>query len=71
MVLRDTPAHQKPPETSMLIKKIHHVAYRCVNAKETVEWYARHLDMNFVLAIAENEVPVSYTHLTLPTKRIV
>ena len=41
----------------MLIKKIHHVAYRCINAKETVEWYAKHLNMNFVLAIAENEVP--------------
>lgn len=44
-------------ENTMLIKKIHHVAYRCINAKETVEWYAKHLDMNFVLAIAENEVP--------------
>ena len=41
----------------MLIKKIHHVAYRCVNAKETVEWYGKHLGMGFVLAIAENEVP--------------
>jgi lactoylglutathione lyase len=41
----------------MLIKKIHHVAYRCINAKETVEWYAKHLDMGFVLAIAEDEVP--------------
>lgn len=41
----------------MLIKKIHHVAYRCKDAKETVEWYVKHLDMKFVLAIAENEVP--------------
>ncbi len=41
----------------MLINKIHHVAYRCKDAKETVEWYVKHLDMNFVLAIAENEVP--------------
>ncbi len=41
----------------MQIKKIHHVAYRCTNAKETVEWYEKHLDMKFVLAIAENEVP--------------
>ena len=40
-----------------LIKKIHHVAYRCKDAKQTVEWYERHLGMNFVLAIAENEVP--------------
>lgn len=40
-----------------LIKKIHHVAYRCKDAKETVDWYVKHLKMNFVLAIAENEVP--------------
>ena len=40
-----------------LIQKIHHVAYRCKDAKETVEWYTRHLNMSFVLAIAENEVP--------------
>lgn len=41
----------------MLIERIHHVAYRCKDAKETVEWYGKHLDMNFVLAIAEDEVP--------------
>jgi lactoylglutathione lyase len=41
----------------MLIKKIHHVAYRCKDAKETVEWYGKHLGMDLVLAIAENEVP--------------
>ena len=39
----------------MLIQKIHHVAYRCINAKQTVEWYTQHLDMKFVLAIAEDE----------------
>jgi len=41
----------------MLVRKIHHVAYRCKDAKETVDWYGKHLDMKFVLAIAENEVP--------------
>ncbi|HVL75534.1 MAG TPA: VOC family protein [Noviherbaspirillum sp.] len=41
----------------MKIQQIHHVAYRCKDAKETVEWYVKHLNMNFVLAIAENEVP--------------
>src|SRR5471032_3057474 len=44
-------------ETAMKIKQIHHVAYRCKDAKETVEWYVKHLNMDFVLAIAENEVP--------------
>lgn len=41
----------------MDIRKVHHVAYRCVDAKQTVEWYGKHLGMKFVLAIAENEVP--------------
>ena len=41
----------------MNLKRIHHVAYRCNDAKETVEFYQKLLDMDFVLAIAENEVP--------------
>lgn len=41
----------------MLVQQIHHVAYRCKDAKATVEWYEKHLHMKFVLAIAENEVP--------------
>ena len=41
----------------MLIKKVHHVAYRCIDAKQTVEWYEKYLGMKFVLAIAEDEVP--------------
>lgn len=41
----------------MQIKRIHHVAYRCVDAKQTVEWYGKYLNMNFVLAIAEDQVP--------------
>ena len=41
----------------MKIDRIHHVAYRCKDAKQTVEWYVKHLNMNFVLAIAEDLVP--------------
>ena len=41
----------------MLIKKIHHVAYRCKDAKETVLRYRDHLNMDFLLAIAEDHVP--------------
>ena len=41
----------------MKLTKIHHVAYRCKDAKETVEWYVKHLNMDFVLAIAEDLVP--------------
>ena len=54
----------------MLVQSVHHVAYRCKDAKETVEWYQKHLDMKFVLAIAENEVPSTkapdpYMHIFL------
>ena len=41
----------------MLVRRVHHVAYRCIDAKETVEWYEKHLGMRFCLAIAEDEVP--------------
>ncbi|MBN3562735.1 VOC family protein [Aliamphritea spongicola] len=41
----------------MNIQRIHHVAYRCNNAKETVTFYQQVLGMDFQLAIAENEVP--------------
>jgi glyoxylase I family protein len=41
----------------MHIKRIHHVAYRCRDAQETVAFYQRVLGMGFVLAIAEDRVP--------------
>jgi catechol 2,3-dioxygenase-like lactoylglutathione lyase family enzyme len=40
-----------------ITERIHHVAYRCRDAKQTVEWYRKHLQMDFVLAIAEDQVP--------------
>jgi len=40
-----------------ITERIHHVAYRCRDAKQTVEWYQKHLGMDFVLAIAEDNVP--------------
>lgn len=54
----------------MTIQQIHHVAYRCKDAKETVEWYGKYLDMGFILAIAENQVPSTkepdpYMHIFL------
>ncbi len=44
----------------MLIQRIHHVAYRCRDARETVLWYQKHLGMDFVLAIAEDQVPSTH-----------
>ena len=44
----------------MKIERIHHVAYRCKDAKQTVEWYRDMLNMDFVLAIAEDHVPSTH-----------
>ncbi len=44
----------------MNIQRIHHVAYRCKDAEETVRWYGEHLGMGFVLAIAEDHVPSTH-----------
>lgn len=41
----------------MKLQRIHHVAYRCKDAKETVEFYQKYLNMDFQLAIAEDRVP--------------
>lgn len=54
----------------MLIQRIHHVAYRCIDAKQTVEWYEKHLGMKYLLAFAENSVPSTkapdpYMHIFL------
>lgn len=43
-----------------LIKKIHHVAYRCRDAKETVEFYRDVLGMAFTTAFAEDRVPSTH-----------
>ena len=44
----------------MSIDRIHHVAYRCLDAEQTVRWYEKHLNMRFVLAIAEDRVPSTH-----------
>ncbi len=41
----------------MNIRRIHHVAYRCHDAKETVAFYQDVMDMDLVLAISEDHVP--------------
>jgi len=43
--------------TDFPISRIHHVAYRCKDAKETVEWYRRVLGMRYTTAFAEDHVP--------------
>lgn len=39
------------------LDRIHHVAYRCRDAKQTVEFYERVLGMAYVTAFAEDHVP--------------
>lgn len=41
----------------MAISGLHHAAYRCKDAKETVEFYRDFLDLDFNIAVAENIVP--------------
>src|SRR3546814_3400558 len=36
---------------------VHHAAYRCKDAKETVAWYERMLGMTYTTAFAEDHVP--------------
>ncbi len=54
----------------MKIEKIHHVAYRCKDARETIDFYNKVMDMDLVLAIAEDLVPSTkapdpYMHIFL------
>lgn len=39
------------------LTRIHHVAYRCKDAKDTVDWYSRVLGMTYTTAFAEDHVP--------------
>lgn len=52
------------------LARIHHVAYRCKDAKATADWYAQVLGMEFTTAFAENHVPSTgeydpYMHIFL------
>ncbi|MFT4277480.1 MAG: VOC family protein [Rhodopseudomonas sp.] len=54
----------------MQIQQIHHVAYRCQDAKETVAFYGRVMGMELIGAIAEDRVPSTkapdpYMHIFL------
>jgi catechol 2,3-dioxygenase-like lactoylglutathione lyase family enzyme len=41
----------------MLIKSLHHAAFRCKDARETVDFYTRVLGLNFIHAMGEDHVP--------------
>ena len=55
---------------AMRIEKIHHVAYRCRDAKQTAAFYKAVLNMDLIGAIAEDRVPSTkepdpYMHIFL------
>jgi len=41
----------------MLCKRLHHAAYRCLDAKDTVEFYTKVLGLKFSHAMGEDHVP--------------
>jgi len=41
----------------MEIKSLHHVAYRCRDAKQTADFYTKVLDLEYAMAVAEDRVP--------------
>ena len=50
----------------MIVRKLHHVAYRCKDAQETVKFYTQVLGMKFSHAIRNDNVPSTgefYPHL--------
>lgn len=58
----------------MLMQGIHHVAYRCKNTRETVDFYKNALGMDLLLAISEDRVPSTkepdpYMHIFLDAGR--
>ena len=52
------------------LSRIHHVAYRCKDAKATADWYRDNLGMEFTTAFSEDHVPSTgeydpYMHIFL------
>ena len=52
------------------IQQIHHVAYRCKDAKKTAEFYKEYLNMDLLVSISEDKVPSTkepnpYMHIFL------
>jgi catechol 2,3-dioxygenase-like lactoylglutathione lyase family enzyme len=41
----------------MLCKRLHHAAYRCLDAKETTQFYTEVLGLKFSHAMGEDHVP--------------
>jgi glyoxylase I family protein len=44
----------------MITTKLHHVAYRCNNTQETVDFYTKVMGMNYAMAMSEDKVPSTH-----------
>ena len=45
-----------------MLQKLHHVAYRCRDAAETVEFYTKVIGLKFAHAITNDHVPSTKAH---------
>lgn len=55
---------------TMQVAGVHHVAYRCRDTQETIDFYRKNLGMDLILAISEDRVPSTkepdpYMHIFL------
>ena len=55
--MSSSPSKISDRSDDLFLAGIHHVAYRCRNAKETVKFYERVLGMKYVSAFSEGVVP--------------
>jgi catechol 2,3-dioxygenase-like lactoylglutathione lyase family enzyme len=57
------PARRHHQETArMTILSLHHAAYRCKDAQQTVDFYTQVLGLEFTMAMAEDKVPSTGEH---------
>ena len=55
---------------NMMIQKLYHVAYRCNDAQETIDFYTKVLGLKFAMAVSQERVPstqeeLPYIHIFL------
>ena len=48
-----------------MLKKLHHVAYRCADAQKTVDFYTKMLGLKFAHALSNDRVPSTQAWLSL------
>src|SRR5215472_13821122 len=49
--------HSINQQEEVMLQRLHHVAYRCLNAAETVDFYTKVIGLRFAHAIDQDRVP--------------